>query len=471
MPRTRTTKKLAQRIDMNYFTRPHPLRRWRFRLSVALPVLAALWLGWHAVRGDARPYLSGGLSPAHALLTARCETCHVRSGSEFSAGASDAACLTCHDGPPHHATAAFTPSCASCHVEHRGAVRLAATADATCTQCHADLHTSGGPTTFVSNISSFATQHPEFAVLRAGGPDPNGIKLNHYRHMQPNLAGPSGAGPQGSVQLICQDCHRTPADTRAWPYASGAPAAGIAAGNGAISNSTTGNSLLAPGPSAAYMAAPAYAQACAACHTLEFDRRFSEGVPHDKPEVIHAFLVQKFQAYIAVHPAELREPRQPGRDIAGKPIPPEYRILMPTQWVAEHTGEAEQLLWRKTCNQCHILDWAEGATLPAIRPSSLTVRFMPHARFDHAAHQGLTCASCHASAATSQESADLLLPGIATCQQCHRPEEQAAESRCFECHTYHDGSKRQAVPGRFTLPELTDRMARPSPVGSRRGNY
>ena len=43
MPRTRTTKKLAQRIDMNYFQRPHALRRWKVLLSVACVAAAAIW--------------------------------------------------------------------------------------------------------------------------------------------------------------------------------------------------------------------------------------------------------------------------------------------------------------------------------------------------------------------------------------------------------------------------------------------
>jgi len=41
----RTTKKLAQRIDLNYFKRPHPFRQWRFWLSVCIPAAAILWLG------------------------------------------------------------------------------------------------------------------------------------------------------------------------------------------------------------------------------------------------------------------------------------------------------------------------------------------------------------------------------------------------------------------------------------------
>ena len=478
MPRTRTTKKLAQRIGMNYFKRSAPFRRWKFWLSVALPALALVWIGWFALRGDAHAFSAGRMSPAHALLASRCEVCHVRAVGGFSARAADSACLACHDGPPHHADAAFMPSCATCHVEHRGA-RLAATADSNCTRCHGDLHANGAAPSIVRNISAFPAQHPEFAALRSGRGDPTSIKLNHYRHMQANLT-----GPRGPVQLVCQDCHRTAADSRAWPYAAAASSNALAQPAGSPPHTLPSATL-----STAYMAAPTYANNCAACHTLEFDKRFTEAVPHDKPEVVHAFLLQKFQAYIASHPAELHErvaaiAGQPDRDLPVKPVPVADRTVTSAQWVAERVGEAEQLLWRKTCVQCHTLDLAPGATLPSVHPSNIAARFMPNARFDHSAHQGLTCTSCHARATTSQESADLLLPGIATCGKCHGPSsspvssligrgsgggslgEGTAESGCFECHTYHDPAKRRVVPGRFGISDLARNFAGSAPFSN-----
>jgi hypothetical protein len=42
--RTRTTKKLAQRIDLNYFKRPTPLKRAKLWLSLLLPLLALVWI-------------------------------------------------------------------------------------------------------------------------------------------------------------------------------------------------------------------------------------------------------------------------------------------------------------------------------------------------------------------------------------------------------------------------------------------
>ena len=447
MPRTRTTKKLAQRIDLNYFKRPHPLRHWRFLLSVAVPALAVLWLAWYGIRRDHRVYSAGRLSSAHAVLTRQCAACHVTQAGFFSEKVADQKCQSCHDGSIHHATQVFTPACASCHTDHRGAIRLAATSDASCTQCHANLATRGSSVSFVRSIDSFEGGHPEFAALRAGREDPGTIQLNHFRHSQPNLL-----GPNGRVQLVCTDCHRPAAETNeAWPY--GDPQSQ----NGAAKDISVNGTKLDPvvsSSSRAYMTPATYAHTCAACHSLQFDKRITDAVPHDAPEVIHPFVVAKLQAYIATHPADLRIPRDPSRDIPEKPIPADYRLLTPSQWVAERTAEAEQLLWRKTCKQCHTLVLTEGAALPKVAPSNITVRYMPHAKFDHSQHGLVACESCHAAATTSQQSSDALLPGIATCRSCHHSGTEAAESRCFECHTYHDPAQRKLAHSNFSLAEL-----------------
>ena len=189
-------------------------------------------------------------------------------------------------------------------------------------------------------------------------------------------------------------------------------------------------------------------------HLLQFDKRFAEGVPHDRPGVVHAFVVQRFTEYIARHPAELRMVREPDRNLAGKPIPASVRLLTPPQWVAERVAEAEQLLWRKTCKECHSLNYPAGAALPEVGRSNIPVRWMRHAAFNHEKHRMMDCTSCHAGVPASQETSDVLVPGIQTCQQCHHPGAQAAEARCFECHTYHDWSKQKPVKGRYKLSEL-----------------
>jgi hypothetical protein len=438
VPRLRTTKALAQRINLNYFKRQGPMRRVRFWLSVVLPVAGLVWLGWYASARDSRPYSGGGLSAGHAVLTRDCETCHVTSGGSFREQTTNQACVACHDGPIHQAKQTFEPECSSCHVEHRGRVSLVATSDRNCSVCHADLQTKGGgaPNVF-RTISSLQKDHPEVTVLRERRTDPGTIKVNHRIHMKPGLRGPNGQ----PVQMECWDCHRPPASREAWRFSApgASPAAVVPAAAGGKGDP------YAAKPSRALMLSPRFADSCAACHSLQFDKRMAEQVPHDKPDVVRAFVVRKLEAYIAAHPAELRELREPDRTLAEQRPAPAVRLLTPAQWVKEHTDEAELLLWRKTCKQCHTLSSTEGQPLPKVEPANYTVRWMLRARFDHDAHRGFSCVSCHPAALKSQETAEVLLTGISTCKTCHSPGASNAESRCSECHTYHDWTKRKEV--------------------------
>jgi hypothetical protein len=450
----RPTKKRAQRIDLNYFKRPHPFRRWRFWLSVAVPVVAIAWIAWHGLRGNQRVYSAGEMSAAHAVLAGKCDACHFEMAGFFSAKTSDRACLACHDGPIHHADQVFTPHCSSCHQEHRGKMRLAATSDAACTECHADLRSTTGNFKFVRDIENFGSGHPEFAALRPGSVDPGTIKLNHAVHMKRNLA-----SPNGSVQLDCDDCHRPASSTDRWRFAAPLPVAMRVAPSAATSGPETMSSLPSQKSdlraivlARAYMAPPTYAKTCAACHGLQFDKRFTEGAPHDTPEVIHAFLDQQFQQYILQHPDEVRE-TLPVPGLPEKPQPVAVRVLTPQQWVAERVTESERLLYGKTCKQCHALSFAPTATLPVVAKSNITPRWMPQANFNHDRHQMVACTECHA-ALGSRETSDILLPGIATCEKCHHPGSDAVEARCFECHTYHDWTKAKAVKGKITLTGL-----------------
>ena len=449
----RTTKKLAQRIDLQYFKRSSPIRRWRFLLSVGLTALAVVWLAWQTLGRNNRAYSSGQMATAHSLLATQCAACHVSRAGVFREHATNQACLECHDGPIHHANQVFAPDCASCHVEHRGPVRLAATSDTNCTQCHGSLQAKGGSFSFAvdRNIEGFHSRHPEFAALRSGKGDSGTIRLNHSVHVKKLRVSPNG---HEEIQLDCDDCHRTLGDKRPWRFGetpSGRDEAQLR--TAAMEKPDP----LRPNPTRAYMAPINYSKHCAACHLLQFDtkKRFTEGVPHGKqPREIHEFLMNKYQAHIANHPADLRTMPMPDQNLTGKPTSPLAQNLSPPQWVDEQVAEAEKILWRKTCNQCHTLSFPKGASLPEVAPPSIPVKWMVHAAFDHNAHRMMTCTSCHAGATTSQLTSDVLLPGIQNCRQCHRPGLDAAESRCFECHTYHDWSKEKPVKGRFTSQEL-----------------
>jgi hypothetical protein len=411
--RIRTTKKLAQRINLDYFKTLRGIPRWRRILSGAFVIAGLAWLGWHALAGSPKPYNAGPLAHPHRLLGQKCAACHGSQAS-FRNSATDRACLGCHDGPIHHADQAFTPACSNCHVEHQGAFRLASTSDRACTQCHADLKTTHGVSKFASNIRGFDSGHPEFAALRPGVSDPGTIQFNHAVHLKDGLRGPNGL-----VQLKCASCHQQD------------PAA------------------------KAYMQPIDYEKHCATCHGLQFDRRFSEPAPHKEPRLVYDFVLAKLTTYIAAHPAEIPLVDEPDKRLPSRPPQPPARNA--AEWVQQRMADAQLLLWRKSCKECHSLTYPNGSdALPAVAKAALTTRWLPHAEFDHQAHQMVQCASCHAKANDSRETSDVLIPGIQTCQQCHHAGKDAAEARCFECHTYHDWSKEKPVAGKFTIPQLAE---------------
>jgi len=361
--RTRTTKKLAQRIDLNYFKRAYPLPRCKRILSVAAAGLGLAWLGWAGLTGKQSAFNAGPLAKGHTILANNCSSCHVSAGG-FGTQVTETACQACHNAPAHQSRQTFTPACTACHVEHQGTFRLASTSEASCTQCHNGLKTTGGKTQFAAGIASFNSGHPEFAAVRPGhAPDPGTIKLSHQVHLKSDLK-----GPNGSVQLQCADCHGVTND------------------------------------------APSYAQHCASCHPLVFDSGFTEPVPHQETKVVHEFVVRKYTE--ANH---------------GN--------------IAQSVEEVERLLWQKTCKECHVLTYPAPETRPEIAKAAIPVRWMTHAKFEHKAHQLVTCTECHGQAKSSNNTADVLLPGIATCQKCHSGGRIAADSRCSECHDYHDGTK------------------------------
>ena len=437
--RTRTAKALAQRIDLNYFKRPHPFRRLKLMLSFAVPAAVLLWLGSNAAGGSKAPYSSGPVAASHQVFGNKCERCHVTQVRAFRAHVTDNMCVSCHDAPQHKSTQTFTPTCASCHVEHRGAVRLAATADRDCEQCHRDLNTTTGRVTVAKVVGALNDRHPEFVAKREGFKDPGVLKFNHEVHMKADLR-----GPQGATQLECATCH-TAVPRGARPLGRRSRGEGGATDN---------------------MAPISYARDCASCHPLFFDPLIDAVAPHDTPEKVHAMVTQSLREFIARNPAQIGRP-DPVRGRIPVNFPDAMRpVLNGPDWIEARTANVERLLWSKTCAECHAIvdrpasivdrpaSIVDRRPLPQLVPTNIPTGWMPRARFDHASHQLTSCTSCHA-ATTSRLTADVLMPSIDTCQQCHKPA-RGAESRCFECHEYHDWkTAKPAKPG-FNLDQLVN---------------
>ena len=100
------------------------------------------------------------------------------------------------------------------------------------------------------------------------------------------------------------------------------------------------------------------------------------------------------------------------------------------------------------CGECHVAAGGRGSL--EVMPVTQQSRYFLHGWFDHEDHKQEQCTSCHA-AETSDSAADLLLPGIAQCRDCHQGEsatQAEVPSGCAMCHSYHPRSEPAAAPPR-----------------------
>ena len=235
-----------------------------------------------------------------------------------------------------------------------------------------------------------------------------------------------------------------------WPYAGQLPEVKTVA--------MTMPADIRPSRARDYMAPILYATQCAGCHVkdLQFDKRFDQPAPHDKPEIVQTFLIQKYSDYFSTHPGALSEPIAPERILSTR-----MQVPMPVphnrqEWINLQVMLADRLLFDKGCKLCHVMMDGTGP-LPAVAKSSIPARWLQHSDFDHNAHRMLTCVSCHTRTPESKQTADLLVPGITSCRSCHQDRgvrHDAASARCSECHSYHDWTKEKPTKGKFTIMEL-----------------
>jgi len=131
-------------------------------------------------------------------------------------------------------------------------------------------------------------------------------------------------------------------------------------------------------------------------------------------------------------------------------------------------AEKATFLGKRTCGECDYFEPRNGDGMPKrVLPTAVPAAWLKHALFNHAAHRAVACGSCHERAEAnhpraSMTSADVMLPGIDNCRQCHSPQTRVsggvrggARFDCVECHRYHNGdsplqgigAKSRGVPG------------------------
>ncbi|HEV3117892.1 MAG TPA: hypothetical protein VGY58_12625 [Gemmataceae bacterium] len=439
-PESSYPKPLSSWFDLSYFRRrssPVPLgdRFLRMRrrenlkwLLIGVVLLACI--GWPLAAqftGHRTIYQSHPVSTAHTMFNQRCEWCHTSSfeavqrfwpGNAGLPTVKNDACLQCHDGPIHHDKATDSGTCAECHREHRGHVELARVADGQCTLCHADLQRHSKAPSAFANVHGWNSDHPEFGLLRRHEKDPGAIRFNHSVHLNPEGVRGGDGKPE---KLECRKCH-------------GADTAGR------------------------YMKPINYEEHCARCHLLDVKVAGAEKVvhaPHKEPRIVQAALRDDLTRLVQTEPGLLAVPvvHQPPR-----PLPGGMRVRPVTDkewsWVSFQLEHAERVLFDGPggCRYCHeVKDRVARDRLPEYAKTEIQARWLKHSIFSHRSHRELDCLACHGSAPQSKLTSDVLLPAMAACQECHRP--QGARTDCAECHLYHDRTKEKSQ-ARMSIMEL-----------------
>jgi predicted CXXCH cytochrome family protein len=134
----------------------------------------------------------------------------------------------------------------------------------------------------------------------------------------------------------------------------------------------------------------------------------------------------------------------------------------PARWVDDHLAGLQRVLFDGAggCGYCHREaggDQRRPGQLPEYLPSRVGQQWFPGSRFDHDSHRLIACTQCHA-AATSNRAADVLMPRIDLCRQCHQPEFGVA-SNCVICHRYHDRTREGMPAGTRTIDQCLGRVS------------
>jgi hypothetical protein len=462
----RTQKQIAERYkgNLGYYKKKHPWRvaRWCINLIAIAGGIAGIIV--FSKRGSEEFFSSGKISSSHAAFAQDCAKCHDKGAAlgdrvslvkfksvvsdRFHRGidftAIDRKCETCHKQHVlHEPNVVENRSCSVCHQEHLGPGRMQLVADLQCASCHNDRRVMEAsaqkgtqlppaafhlrphpvqqvvfemprpPRGYTQVFSSFASDHPEFQLVREKARDPDVVRFNHQRHYAADIP-PVAKGQK----LDCNYCHKADPEGRFYQRIS-------------------------------------FAANCQACHALLFDKNNPQlHIPHGDVNLVRTFLRtlpaqygdyarlkqgktrdSEIQTFVAQQVRQLREQFGSGEEL-------ERAVFFTTDpYKAQRQMTAPVRANFAGCAFCH--DVKPGVNeAPTITKPILVDRWMPQARFNHAKHQvdpvtqeKLDCNKCH-RALVSRETSDVLMPARADCVTCHSPKGKVV-SECITCHAYH----------------------------------
>ena len=400
-------------------------------LFLLVPIIAATvppagrWLRALPLVPSDHAWQSGAVSDAHAHFGVNCNSCHTIPFVPTR----NSACLTCHQHTAHHVdneilgTGLFKGQrCASCHHEHTGKSSLVRHDEALCVSCHTDLKDKR-PETEILDVRNFGVDHPEFRPtlvhqidgksmsVRVALSDTKalretpGIEFSHHGHLDAKgIESPT----RGTLKLVCADCHQAE-------------------------------------PGGGRMQPVSFEKNCHECHQLNIPGDVVREVPHGDLKGAFDAVGDYFQAWAlrggypnAFAPQGVQSRRLPGQPMS------ETEKHDALSWAARNADmSTAEMLAYTTCGKCHTVQPSgsgTGADAWHIDPVRIPQAWLPAANFSHKQHDTQACTDCHVNARRSETSADVMLPGIASCRTCHGSGdagEGKLASTCVTCHGFH----------------------------------
>ena len=413
---------------------------------------------------DDNLWSSGPLHLSHQFIGKDCNVCHkipfqmVRNQE----------CIACHADIQHHVDVRSpdvlmfqADRCANCHREHNEPDILVQRDPRLCSDCHENLK-KRKPDTKLGNVVDFAVNHPEFRptilvptrnnrktnwqqvrvtdTTKQELREPSFLKFSHKDHLNPDGI----ESPDGDQVLTCPDCHK--------PMTSGR-----------------------------YMMPIVMEVQCSRCHQLLFDENDPDTkVPHGNLEAVYKTLKKHFShqflAPIEDLPSKNNETiaRRPGQKAKILSRDEQKRAL---DWTEKRALLGiKELLEDRLCSDCHQVSKIPGTTgidQWHLEPIALTGKWMPLARFSHAAHENEDCTICHKKAEQSEDSNDVLMPGIATCRECHGDlgDANKVHSDCLMCHQFHLPNRGLFDPVQRKAAEILAKNRVSSPARKNDGGF
>lgn len=434
------TLERLKRIELQFHLRSPYL--WGVAVAAASFFLFMLW---PAASNRWQSWNPGPLHSGHALMGNNCFECHDPAFSTVQ----DSACQKCHRVSDHGlplnhgdlmkavgglqsgSAAAHAQTggkrCGDCHIEHRDEKAFIPNTSRLCDSCHSNLKNEKPD----ASLASFRDwgEHAEFAIEQQGKRvrldqlpvprDENPLAFNHSVHLKKDLK-----GPNGTVHLTCETCHRFPHND-------------------------------------VKQVAITFEKDCRSCHELAFDDRLSQSrIPHGNTEAVYHYLLGEYAKLLGVA-FSTEEFIAPGRSVPGRAAvnaaPVSEGKDTNIAAVVKEARKSEAVLFTKTaCQLCHVVTEKtqkdDYTSWYDIAKPSVPRQWFVKARFSHAAHEFASCESCHGNVLTSKNTSDVLLPRINDCRGCHvDPGHQGlVSSDCSLCHAYHaalplEGSSKRDV--------------------------